>query len=117
MKLLVTILITALLAWLTSWLIAWWMIAVIPFLVAVVMKQRPGRAFVSGSLSIALLWAVLVIRTDMANDYLLSSRMAQLFSLGHTGFIIVNIFVGALVGGLGGWAGACMRGMYKDKQL
>lgn len=116
MRLLITILITALLAWLTSWLFAWWMIAVIPFLLAVVMKQRPGRAFVSAALSIALLWTVLVMRTDMANEYLLSSRMAQLFSLGHAGFIIVNIFVGALVGGLGGWSGACMWGIYKRKQ-
>ena len=114
MRLLITILITALLAWLTSWMFSWWMIAVIPFLIAVVWEQKPGKAFVTGSLSIGLLWLYLILKTDMANEQILSSRMAQLFGLGHTLFIIVNILVGALVGGLGSWSGASMRKMFKS---
>lgn len=115
MKSFVIILLTALLAWLASLTIAWWMIAVVPFLIAVVLKQKPGKAFVSGMLSIALLWTALIMRADIDNEYLLSSRMAQLFSLGHAAFILVNIILGALVGGLGGWTGACMNGIYQRK--
>ena len=117
MRLLITILITALLALLTSWLFAaWWMIAVIPFLVAIVAKQKPGRAFISGMLAIALLWSILIVKTDAANEQILSSRMAQLFGLGHILFLIVNVVLGALVGGLGGWSGASMRKIYKEKK-
>lgn len=113
MRFLMTILITALLAWLTSWLWAWWMIAVIPFVVAVLIKQKVGRAFMSGLLGIALLWLYLVLKMDIANHSILSTRMAGLFGLGHTAFLIVNILLGGLIGGLGGWSGAAMRGILK----
>lgn len=117
MRLLITIFITALLAWLCSWLFgAWWMIAVIPFLVAIVTRQKPGRAFISGMLAMALLWSILIVITDAANEQILSSRMAQLFGLGHILFLIVNVVLGALVGGLGGWSGASMRKIYKEQQ-
>ena len=117
MKMLITIVVTALLAWLTSSVFAWWMIAVIPFLVAVVWQQRPGRGFLNGLLSIGILWLLLILKTDAANDQLLSQRMSQLFGLGHGLFVAVNILLGALVGGLGGWSGASMWRIYKrDKR-
>lgn len=116
MKSFIVILFTALLAWLASWAFSWWMVAAIPFIMAVVLKQKPGKAFISGAVSIALLWAALITRADTANEYILSSRMAQLFGLGHVAFILVNIIVGTLVGGLGGWSGACMTKIYPAKK-
>lgn len=116
MRMLITIIITALLAWLTTYVFAWWMVAVIPFLVAVVWQQDPGRGFLNGFFSIALLWLFLVLKTDTANEQVLSQRMAQLFGLSHAIFIIVNIVLGALVGGLGGWSGASMWKIYKREQ-
>ncbi len=113
MRWIITIIITAFWAWLFSLLFTWWMVAVIPFVVALIAKQKAGRAFLSGFISIALLWSILILEQDISNDYLLSSRMAQLFSLPHAAFIIVNIVVGALAGGLGGWSGAAMRGIFK----
>lgn len=113
MRWITTIIITAFWAWLFSLLFTWWMIAVIPFVVALIAKQKAGRAFLSGFISIALLWLILILKQDIANEYLLSNRIAQLFSLPHSVFIIVNVFLGALVGGLGGWSGAAMRGMFR----
>ncbi len=116
MRQLITIIITALLAWLTSQVFAWWMVAVIPFLIAVVWQLRPGWAFLNGFLSISLLWLYLILRADTANEQILSGRMAQLFGLGHTLFIIVNVLLGALLGGLGGWSGASMWKIFKKKE-
>lgn len=116
MRQLITIIITALLAWLTSYVFAWWMIAVIPFLIAVVWQLRPGWAFLNGFLSIGLLWLYLILKADIANGQILSDRMAQLFGLGHALFITVNILLGALVGGLGGWSGASMRRIFKTRK-
>ncbi|MCB0697744.1 MAG: hypothetical protein KDC07_10290 [Chitinophagaceae bacterium] len=114
MKNIVTILITALLSWLGAYYIGWWMVAVVPFLVAVIAKQKAGRGFLSGCIAIGLLWLVLILKQDAANDYLLSGRIAQVIGLSHTVFIIVNVILGALVGGLGGWSGAAMRGIFKN---
>ena len=116
MRQLITIIITALLAWLASYSFAWWMVAVISFLIAVVWQLKPGWAFVNGFLSIGLLWLYLILRTDIANEQILSNRIAQLFGLGHTLFIVVNIVLGGLVGGLGGWSGASIWKIFKRKQ-
>lgn len=113
MKFIVTILVTALLAWPGSWLLAWWMIALVPFVVAIVLKQKPGRGFLSGFIAIALLWFYLSLKADIANEHILSTRIAELFGLSHNLFIIVNILVGALAGGLGGWSGAAITGKKK----
>ncbi|MBW7914255.1 MAG: hypothetical protein H3C54_11315 [Taibaiella sp.] len=115
MRQLITIIITALLAWLASYSFAWWMVAVIPFLIAVVWQQRAGWAFVNGFISIGLLWLYLILRMDNANEQLLSNRMAQLFGLGYPPFTAVNILLGALIGGLGGWSGASMWKLFKQK--
>lgn len=112
MKLLINILITALLAWLLSWLFAWWMIAVASFLVAVVSKHKPAKGFFIGFLGVGILWLYLILQADVANEHILSTKIAQLFSLSHTLFLIVNIFLGGLVGGLGGWSGASMRKLF-----
>ena len=115
MRQLITIIITALLAWLASYSFTRWMVAVIPFLIAVVWQQKAGWAFVNGFISIGLLWLYLILRTDITNEQILSNRMAQLFGLSHTLFIVVNIVLGALVGGLGGWSGASMWKLFKQK--
>ena len=116
MRHLITIIITALLAWLTSQVFAWWMVAGIPFLIAVVWQLKPGGAFLNGFMSIGLLWLYLILKTDIANEQILSQRMAQLFGLGHPLFLVVNILLGALVGGLGGWSGASMWKMFKKNK-
>lgn len=116
MRQLITIIITALLAWLASYSFGWWIVAVIPFLIAVVWQQKPNQALMNGFLSIGLLWLYLVLRADTANEQILSNRMAQLFGLSHILFLVVNIVLGALVGGLGGWSGASMWKIFKHKE-
>ncbi len=87
----------------------WWMVAVACFAVAVAMKEPPGKAFISGFVAIALLWAIVALRADSLNDHILATRMAKLFSLPNSGlFIAVVAFVGGLVGGLSAWAGTMM---------
>lgn len=117
MKILISILVTALLAWVASFLTSfWWMIAVVPFLIAVIAKMKTGRGFIVGFLGIALLWLYLIVKADVGNEHILLSRMTTLFSLpSNTVFIIVNVFIGALVGGLGGWSGAAMNKLFKQK--
>lgn len=113
MKQLIIIILTALIAWVTS-TFAWWMIAVVPFLVSVFLKLKSGKGFLNGFCAIAVLWLYLILKTDIANEHILSTKIAALFTLPHTAFIIVNTFIGALVGGLGGWSGAAMRKIYKS---
>jgi hypothetical protein len=87
----------------------WWMVAVVCFAVAVTMKEPLGKAFLSGFVAVALLWAVVALRADSLNDHILATRMGKLFSLPNFGlFITVVAFIGGLVGGFSAWSGSMM---------
>lgn len=109
MKNLVIIFVIALLAWLCSRYIAWWMIAVVPFLIILFLKAKPGRGFLTGFIAIGILWLYLILEQDLANEHILSERFAILIGLPHLAFLIVNVLIGAIAGGLGGWSGALLR--------
>jgi hypothetical protein len=88
----------------------WWMIAVVSFLVSFIIHLSSGKAFLSGFLGIALCWFAFILKIDMANEHILSGRMANLFHLPNYGsFIVVNLIIGGLVGGLAAWSGAALR--------
>ena len=108
------IIVTAVLAWLLS-AFGWWMIAVVTFLAALLAKMKPGRGFVFGFISMALLWHCLILVRDIANDHILSARMAAVIGVPYFVLLIINVLIGALMGGLGGWSGAAMRGIFKKK--
>ena len=114
MRNLLYILIVALLAGLATWFLPWWLVAVVPFVLAILWQLRPGRAFLLSAAGICLLWLVVILVRDIANDHILSARMAKLFSLpGSFLFILVNLVIGSLVGGLAGWAGALMNRAFR----
>ncbi|MBS1586233.1 MAG: hypothetical protein JSS82_11885 [Bacteroidetes bacterium] len=115
MRFVSTILITATIAFLLTMSLPWWMVAVAAFIVALLLPQRLGRSFLSGFLGIFLFWLVYALLRDVANDHILSTRMAKLFFHvpGSFLFLCVAALVGGLVGGLGAWTGAALR----SKQL
>ena len=103
----------AILSALATWFLPWWMLAVVSFIIAFVVYLAPGKAFWSGFVGIALLWLICILIKDIANEHVLSIKMAKLFSLpDYWLFILVNIIVGGLVGGLASWSGAVLRNEY-----
>jgi hypothetical protein len=111
MRFLLATLLTASLSFIAGLYIPWWSIAIVAFLVALLIKQRFGVAFLSGFLGIFLLWGVLTFWIDAANNHILSHKIAQLFPLGGSSFllILVTAFVGALVGGFAAISGSSLR--------
>lgn len=116
MKMIIIIIITALLSWIGCYFLPWWMIAAVPFIVMLSVGVKPAKGFLLGMLSIALLWLYLILKADIANEHILSDRMAKLIGLSHVLLIVVNIILGALVGGLGGWCGALFHNALKSKR-
>lgn len=116
MRSVITVIITAGLSWLLSLAFGWWMVALVPLLISLIAGYKPGMGFVNGLVSIGLLWLYLVLKTDMDNEQILSDKMAELFGLSHTIFLVVNVAVGALVGGMGGWSGASLPLLFKKEK-
>lgn len=114
MRKLLLILLTAILSGVAVWFLPWWMIAVIPFLIAVVAKTKGGEGFFIGFVAIILLWGIWILIADIGNEHILSTRLATSFGLPTYVFIIVNILLGGIIGGLGGWSGASIRKVFKS---
>jgi hypothetical protein len=111
MKFIVAILLTALLGFAIGFYMGWWSIAIAAFLVAIFIRQGPGRAWLSGFLGIFLLWAVLAWWIDIKNQSILSQKVAEVFPLGGSVLllILVTAFIGALVAGFGALTGSYAR--------
>lgn len=111
MKLIASILLTALLAYIAGLYFPWWSLAIAAFLVALLVHQRAGKAFLSGFLGLFLLWGGLAWWIDLKNDSYLSHKVAELLPLGGNPglLILVTALVGALVAGFGAMSGSYLR--------
>jgi uncharacterized membrane protein len=111
MKSLVAIILTALLAFAGGLWFGWWIIAVAAFLIALLVHQKAGKAFLSGFAGGFLLWAILALLRDIPNESLLSKKIAEILPLGGNSLllIIVTALIGALVAGFGAMSGSYLR--------
>ena len=111
MKFIVTLLLTALLAFAAGLYLPWWSVGAAAFLVALLIHQKPGKAFVGGFVSIFLLWGVSALIIDIQNHQLLSGRIAEIFPLegSSTALILITAFIGGLVAGLAALSGSLAR--------
>ena len=111
MKFLVSILLIAILSFALGLYLPWWSLALVAFLVAALIHQRAGKAFLSGFLGLFLLWGILAFVIDANNDHVLSVKVAGLLPLGGSSIllILVTAFIAGLVGGLAAMAGSYVR--------
>ncbi len=111
MKFLVAVLLTALLSFISGLFLPWWGIAVVALLVAVIVHQRAGKAFLAGLAGVFLLWAGLAWWIDMKNNGVLSARMAEVIPLGGNRILLILVtgLVGGLVAGFAAMSGSFLR--------
>jgi len=111
MKIIVAIVVTALLAFVSGIYFDWWSLAIAAFIVALLVPQHAGKAFLSGAVGVFILWAALAFWSNMKNDGILSKKIASLLPLGGNPvlLILVTALVGALVAGFAAMAGSFLR--------
>ena len=111
MKFIVALFLTTILAYISGIYFPWWGIAVAAFLVAVLIPQAGGKAFLSGFLALLILWAGLAWWIDMKNSGILAVRMSHLLPLGGSRVLLILVtgLVGALVAGFAALSGSFLR--------
>ena len=112
MKFFNSVLLTALLSFIAGIYISyWWFFAVIAFLVAALIHQRGHKAFFAGFLALFILWFVLAFWMDIANEGVLSVKIASILPLGGSKWLlmIVTGFIGGLVAGFAALSGSYLR--------
>ncbi|MFM2337230.1 MAG: hypothetical protein RL115_423 [Bacteroidota bacterium] len=117
MKFTIATILTALLAFISGLFLPWWGMAITSLLVAALIHQKGGWAFVSGFMGLLLLWGGLAFWIDMQNNSMLSKKMAQVLPLGGNTvvLIIVTGIVGGLVAGFAALAGSFLRASANNK--
>lgn len=118
MKFVLSVLLIAALAFLSGLFLPWWGIAIAAFIAALLIPQGNGRHFLAGFTALFLLWGIVALAIDTANNSLLSKKIAQLFPLGGSAaaLILVTAMVGAIVGGLAAWSGGSLRNAFTHRR-
>jgi hypothetical protein len=115
MKFLVAIILTALLAFISGLFFPWWGIAFTSLLVAAIVHQKAGKAFLAGFLGVFALWVGLASWIDMNNNGVLSKKIAAVLPLGGNSIVLILVtgFIGGLVAGLAAMSGSYLRASSK----
>lgn len=108
MKFIVAILLTGLLGFALPLYLWWWSFAITAFIVAVIIRQSPGKSFLAGFIGIAMLWAIQAYLMNAANDHILSRKVAVLLPFGGSGLalLITTAIIGGLVSGMAALTGS-----------
>ena len=93
MKFIAALIITALLSFIAGLYLPWWSIAIAAFIVALLVYQNAGMAFLSGFSGLFLLWSGLAFWIDNGNDSILSARIGELLGIGNNPFLLILLFV------------------------
>lgn len=111
MKFLVATILTTLLAFISGLFFPWWGIAITSLLVAVLVHQKAGKAFLSGYLGVFLLWGGLALWIDIKNNGVLSKKIASVLPLGGNSvyLILVTGLIGGLIAGFAAMSGSYLR--------
>lgn len=93
----------------------WYSYIITSLIVAFVIPQKPSKAFLSGFLSVTILWLINMIIIDAKNEHILSQKMAHMFMLnGKSGLLIaISAILAGLLSGLGALTGSLGRKVVK----
>jgi cell division protein FtsX len=110
MKSLINIVLILVLSAIAQLMLPWWSIALVAFVIGYFSCNSGWQAFFAGFLALLLLWGGYSFFIDKANEQILSSKIAQLFTL-SSGYLLVLItaVVGSLVAGLAALSGRLVK--------
>jgi hypothetical protein len=111
MKFISALILTALLSFAACLYLPWWSIAIAAFIIAVIIPQRPGISFITGFVSLFLLWALLSWYLSANNEHLLAHKVSVIILKIDSPFalIILTALIGATVAAFAALAGSFLR--------
>ena len=117
MKFFISLLVMAALSFAASLFMPWWIIAIVCFIVAFAIPQKPLWSFVSGFAALFILWIAISMYISSANDDLLVHKMSVLFIKSDNPILLFLLtgIIGGVVAGFGSLTGRLLRQMIGSK--
>lgn len=111
MKFLISLILTALLSFAACLYLPWWSIAIVAFLIAALIPQKPFKAFLAAFVALFLLWGGLSFWISNNNDHILAHKVSQLILKMNNPYVLIlaTAVIGALVAGCAALAGSYLR--------
>lgn len=87
-------------SWLLSLFLPWWSLAISCLVLGGWLGKKGGQSFLYGFLGIGILWFIETFAIHILNEGILTTRIAELFSLPHPMLVIgISVTIGGLAGG------------------
>ena len=111
MKFTVSLILTIFLSFGACLYLPWWSIAIAAFLVAALIPQRPGKAFLAGFIALFLLWGGLSCWLSNRNDHILAHKISMIVLKMDNPYLLIAgcALIGGLVAGLAALTGSFLR--------
>ena len=111
MKFIVSILLIALLSVAACLYLPWWSIAIVAFIVAALIPQKPFKSFLTGFIALFLLWGLLSWYISSNNNHLLAHKVSVLMLQMDSPYVLIlaTALIGALVAGFAALSGSFVR--------
>ena len=110
MKFIVSIILIAVLSFALGLYFPWWTIVIPALIIAILIKQTPGASFLSGFLSIFLLWGIFSTILSVNNNHVLAHKASVLILKNDNPWmlIIITALIGGIVAGLASLSGSLL---------
>jgi len=111
MKFITTLILTALLSFVACLYLPWWSIAIVSFIVALVIPQHPGKAFIAAFVALFVLWGALSYWISNNNEHILAHKVSLLILKMDSPYILMlaTALIGALVASFAALSGSLLR--------
>ena len=111
MKFIISLILTALLSFGACLYLPWWSIAIAAFIVAALIPQKPGKAFLAAFIALFLLWGAFSFWLSNNNEHLLAHKVSVLILKMDSPYLLImaTALIGGLVAGFAALSGAYLR--------
>jgi hypothetical protein len=117
MKFLAQLILIALLTFLGQYFLPWWGLFITAGLVGAAINTKGFSTFLAGFIAVAGLWLLQIYFIDAANESLLSTKVAAIFTLSTPiQLILVSSLIGGICGGFAALTGRLFADLFKKKK-
>jgi len=104
--------------WIVSLFLPWWTLIIPAILLGATLFDRSVAAFLIGFASLFAAWLVQVLYINIANESILSGRIADMLGVGQSWLVIlITAFIGGLIGGIGTLLGSQIRQLLRHDDV
>lgn len=102
------------LCWFFTLFLPWWSVLIPAVLFGAWLLEKSFQAFMIGFSAAGLAWFVQAFYIHLANDAILSTRIAETLSVGSPWILLlITFFIGGILGGLGTLLGVQVKYLLK----